>query len=72
MGLDNLDKALKIKPDSFEALTYINLLWREKAKMETDPAKKDQDIETAEKYRAQALELRKKTQATTPTPEPAK
>jgi hypothetical protein len=40
--------------------------------METDPAKKDQDIETAEKYRAQALELRKKTQATTPTPEPAK
>ena len=72
MGLEALDKALKIKPDSFEGLTYINLLWREKAKIETDPAKQQQDIETAEKYRSQALELRKKTLATTPTPEPAK
>lgn len=72
MGLENLDKALKIKPDSFEALTYINLLWREKAKIETDPAKQQEDIDIAEKYRAQALELRKKTQAATPTPEPAK
>ena len=63
---------MKIKPDSFEALTYINLLWREKAKIETDPVKQQQDIETAEKFRAQALELRKKTLATTPTPEPAK
>jgi tetratricopeptide (TPR) repeat protein len=72
MGLESLNKALKIKPDSFEALTYINLLWREKAKIETDPAKQQQDIETAEKFRSQALELRKKTLATTPTPEPAK
>ena len=38
-GMNALQKALQIKPDSFEALTYINLLWREKAKMETDPAK---------------------------------
>lgn len=72
MGLENLDKALKIKPDSFEALTYINLLYREKAKIEPDPAKKDELIATAEKYRQQAMELRKKTLATTPTPEPGK
>ncbi|MEO8432618.1 MAG: tetratricopeptide repeat protein [Acidobacteriota bacterium] len=72
MGLENVDKALKIKPDSFEALTYINLLYREKAKMEPDPAKQQELIATAEKYRQQAMELRKKTLATTPTPEPAK
>jgi tetratricopeptide (TPR) repeat protein len=72
MGLQNLDQALKIKPDSFEALTYINLLYREKAKIETDPAKQQTDIETAEKYRQQAMDLRKKQQATTPTAEPAK
>jgi tetratricopeptide (TPR) repeat protein len=72
MGLEALDKALKMKPDNFDALTYINLLYREKAKVETDPAKQEEDIATADKYREQALELRKKSLATTPTPEPGK
>ena len=43
-GMDALQKALKIKPDNFEAITYINLLYREKAKMETDRAKKQEYI----------------------------
>ena len=71
-GLDALDKALKIKADNFDALTYINLLYREKAKVETDPAKQQEDIATADKYRQQAMDLRKKTMPTTPTPEPGK
>lgn len=71
-GLAALDKALKLKPDSFDALTYVNLLYREKAKMEPDPAKQADLVATADKYRQQALDLRKKTLATTPTPEPGK
>lgn len=71
-GLAALDKAIKMKPDNFDALTYTNLLYREKAKIETDPAKQQEFIATADKYRQQALELRKKTLATTPTPEPTK
>ena len=71
-GLAALDKALKIKPDNFDALTYINLLYREKAKIEPDEAKKQEYIATAERYREQALELRKKHLATTPTAEPGK
>ena len=75
-GMQALQKAQQIKPDSFEALTYINLLWREKAKMETDPAKKQEATDNANKYLAQALELRKKQQEAsknaTPTPEPGK
>jgi tetratricopeptide (TPR) repeat protein len=71
-GIDALDKALKKKADYFDALTYINLLYREKAKVDTDPAKQEEDIATADKYRQQALELRKKNMATTPTPEPGK
>jgi len=59
-GLEALNKAVEIKPDYFEAISYINLLYREKAKIETDPAKKKEYIETADKYLAQALELRKK------------
>jgi tetratricopeptide (TPR) repeat protein len=71
-GLDALNKALQIKPDYFEALSYINLLYREKAKIETDPVKKQEYTDTANKYLQQALELRKKALAKTPTPEPLK
>jgi tetratricopeptide (TPR) repeat protein len=74
-GIDALETALKIpgKSENFDALTYINLLYREKAKVETDPAKQQEYLATADKYRQQALDLRKKTTATTPTPgEPAK
>jgi tetratricopeptide (TPR) repeat protein len=74
-GLQNLQKAVQLKPDYFEAVSYTNLLYREKAKMEPDPAKKQEYIDTANKYLAQALEMRKAAQekakaAGAPTPEP--
>ena len=71
-GMEALQTALKLKPDNFDALTYMNLLYREKAKIETDEAKKLEYVAEADKYREQALELRKKSLATTPTPEPGK
>jgi tetratricopeptide (TPR) repeat protein len=71
-GLEALNKAVELKPDYFEAISYINLLYREKAKMEIDPVKQQEYLATADRYRAQAMELRKKALAaqTTPT-EPA-
>jgi tetratricopeptide (TPR) repeat protein len=78
-GLQSLNKAVELKPDYFEAVSYINLLYREKAKMEPDPAKKQEDIDTANKYLQQALEMRKAAQEKAkaeapkaPSPEPAK
>jgi hypothetical protein len=78
-GLQALNKAVEMKPDYFEAVSYINLLYREKAKMEMDPAKKQEDTDTANKYLQQALEMRKAAQekakaaeAAQATPEPAK
>ena len=71
-GIQSVEKALRIKPDNFDALTYINLLYREKAKLETDPAKQQEFVALADKYRQQALDLRKKATATPGTPEPAK
>jgi tetratricopeptide (TPR) repeat protein len=61
-GLQSLNKAVELKPDYFEAVSYINLLYREKAKIETDPAKKQEYTDTANKYLAQALEMRKAAQ----------
>lgn len=75
-GLESLNKAVELKPDYFEAISYINLLYREKAKMEGDPAKKKEYTDTADKYLAQALELRKKAKeaeaAKGSAPEPGK
>ena len=71
-GIDALNKALQIKPEYFEALSYLNLLYREKAKIEADPVKKQEHVDTANRYLQQALELRKKALAMTPTPEPAR
>lgn len=61
-GLQALNKAVELKPDYFDAVSYINLLYREKAKMETDPAKKQEYTDTANKYLQQALEMRKAAQ----------
>jgi tetratricopeptide (TPR) repeat protein len=69
-GIDALNKALQIKPDYFEALSYLNLLYREKAKV--DPARAQEYTDTANRYLQQALELRKRAMATTPTPEPSR
>ncbi|MEP6993448.1 MAG: tetratricopeptide repeat protein [Acidobacteriota bacterium] len=74
-GLQSLNKAVELKPDYFEAVSYINLLYREKAKMEADPVKKQEFVDTANKYLQQALEMRKaaqeKAKANAPAPEPA-
>ena len=68
-GLEALNEAMKLRPDYFEALSYINLLYREKAKMETDPLRQQEYMAQADQYRAQAMELRKKALAAlTPTP----
>jgi tetratricopeptide (TPR) repeat protein len=77
-GMTALNKAVEIKPDYFEAISYINLLYREKAKLETDPAKKQEYTDTANKYLQQALEMRKaaqekaKAEAAQATPEPGR
>ena len=71
-GIDAINKALQIRPDYFEALSYLNLLYREKAKIDPDPAKKQEYTDTANRYLQQALDLRKRALATTPTPEPSR
>jgi tetratricopeptide (TPR) repeat protein len=77
-GMAALNKAVEMKPDYFEAISYINLLYREKAKLETDPVKKQEYTDLANKYLQQALALRKaaqekaKAEAAQATPEPGR
>jgi len=50
-GIDNLTKALQLRPDYDDAMAYMNLLYREKADVEcTDPAQHTADLKTADEW----------------------
>lgn len=59
-GIEAVDKALALKSDYMEALTYKNLLLRLQANLEKDPAKQQALIKEADKLRDLAIELKKK------------
>ncbi|MBZ5495155.1 MAG: hypothetical protein LAP85_02040 [Acidobacteriia bacterium] len=61
-GLEVIDKALKIRPDYFDAMEYQNLLWREKAKFEKDKQRKAELINQADQVALKALQMRLKAQ----------
>ena len=60
MGLQAEDKAIQLKPDYPEALTYKNLLLRSKALVIKNPAEQQALLKEADKLRDQAVEIRKK------------
>ncbi len=58
-GIAATDRALALKADYVEALTYKNLLLRLRADLESDPALKQQLIAEADALRNRAIELNK-------------
>jgi tetratricopeptide (TPR) repeat protein len=61
-GLQALDQALKLRPDYFDAMEYQNLLWREKAKFESDAKAKAELVRQADMIAQKSLALRLKAQ----------
>jgi len=62
-GIAATDRALALKPDYVDALTYKNLLLRMQANLETDPVRKKQLIAEADVLRNRAIELNKQRSA---------
>ena len=62
-GIEQVDKALALKADYMEALTYKNLLLRLQANLEKDTAKQSALLKEADRLRDQALALQKKQAA---------
>jgi tetratricopeptide (TPR) repeat protein len=62
-GLKAVDKALQLKPDYMEAVTYRGLLLRVLAAAEKDPAKQKALLKDADEMQAKAIDLRKKKAA---------
>ncbi|MHB0970912.1 MAG: hypothetical protein ACYC60_14255 [Thermoanaerobaculia bacterium] len=49
--------------DYFEAIVYMNLLYREEAKIETDPIKQQELVAQADVYRNRAMEINRQRKA---------
>src|SRR5213593_1317918 len=62
-GKAALQHAIDMKPDYFEAMAYLNLLWRQQALTETDPVKAQEDVAQADIIRNRAVEIIKQKKA---------
>jgi tetratricopeptide (TPR) repeat protein len=56
-GKNALQRAIDMKPDYFESMAYLNLLWRQQALTETDPLKAQEDVKRADEIRNRAVEI---------------
>jgi len=61
-GMAQLDKAIQLNPDYFEAMLYKNLLYRQYVRIEADPAKIAELNAKANELQQKALEVKKKFQ----------
>ena len=67
-GLTSLQKAESMKPDYFEAMAYHNLLLRQQALLESDPAERKKLVAEADAIRERAISIirRRKSGSTQP------
>jgi len=62
-GYKAVDKAIQLKPDYPEALTYKGLLLRQEALLIKDPARQQELVKEADSYRDRAVDIQKKQRA---------
>jgi tetratricopeptide (TPR) repeat protein len=62
-GLEVEDKALAINPEFWSAMAYKNILLRQQATYEKDPAKQKELLSQADQIRARSIELQKRQNA---------
>lgn len=66
-GIKNLQKALELDPNYDDAMSYLNLLYRERADISDDPEAYKKDIATAEQWVQKSLDTKKMKAAKQPT-----
>jgi len=58
-GVDDLEKALQLKPNDFDTMSYLNLMYRQKADLEPNAAAREADLKTADDLVNKAIALKK-------------
>jgi tetratricopeptide (TPR) repeat protein len=59
-GIQNLQKAIEIRPDYDDAMAYLNLIYRQKADLESDPSARDNDLKLADELVDKVKEIKQK------------
>jgi tetratricopeptide (TPR) repeat protein len=59
LGRQALEKADQVRPNHFDTLSYLNLLWREMVKVEIDPFKQQEYVQKAQGYFERAMTIRR-------------
>ena len=62
-GLENLQAAIEMYPNYYDAMMYENLLWREQEKMVEDEDAKKELTQKADRAYAQAVRLKLEAEA---------
>jgi tetratricopeptide (TPR) repeat protein len=59
-GIDNLNKAIQLRPDYDDAMAYLNLMYRERADIQCDdPAAHAADLKTADEWVDKTMAIKK-------------
>jgi tetratricopeptide (TPR) repeat protein len=58
-GLEALNKSLELKPNSFDTMAYLNLLYRQKADIDKSKDAREADLKMADDWQQKAMQLRK-------------
>jgi len=66
-GLDNLQRCLEIDPENEDAMTYANLLFRLRARLEESASTAEDDVAQAESWAKKAIETKQNKAAKTPS-----
>jgi predicted Zn-dependent protease len=67
-GIENLEKAIELKPDYDDAMAYLSLMYREKLDLEVDDAARASDLEAAGQWVQRAIEVRKRATQSNSSP----
>jgi tetratricopeptide (TPR) repeat protein len=58
-GIKALNKAIELKPNDFDTMAYLNLMYRQKAEIDPDNDSRDADTKAAEDWVEKALAVKK-------------
>ena len=58
-GMENLNKAIELRPDYDDAMAYLNLLYRERADLVDTEEEREEFLATADMWIAKTLEIKK-------------
>jgi len=62
LGMDSLNTALRVRPEYADAMAYVNLIYRQMAQYEPDPARKKTLTDQADEWLRRAIAARKAEQ----------